>query len=301
MKRGRQLEGENVHLQRRLKKAKLVIKFAEGKSLQLTEDNELLRLRIKQNREHVDAMRLSGGPQVFHTPRASQNSSSYPKRADLSPETRMESQNPFDALLFAGQVLNGEPASVPSTPTLRRPMKFNAGHIRGTHSLSSLPTTPDRQRILNADRVAYTPLNQAVATSHASFSAPTTQMMARSNALQQDDRESTISASDDEAYTDEDVPASRASQAASSMLRRYAGPNPNLSPTPQQTPRNKLVQTKIMGKLTKPGLNSRDLQERTESMNEADEDGRRIKRARLDQGPEDRLGLGIAVWPNQGR
>ena len=241
---GRTLGWENAQLQRRLKQAKKVIKHLDGRNAELLEDNHRLRERIRQNRDHFN--RLSGG---FTPNLASPSQRNTPSSAD----PRARNSNPLDALLMADQILSGEPASVPSTPTPHRALRYHGhhGHVRGTHSLSSLPTTPLRNRTMTAEELIRTPINQIISTApHVAFSAPPKQSTIATERLRHD-RDSTISASEDEAITDEDVPASQASQAASHALRRYPGPSSQESPSKGKHER--LVQKKLAGKVTKGG------------------------------------------------
>ena len=298
LKRGRQLEAENVALQRKLKQAKRLIKRYDGKNLQLLEDSQLLRQRIKQNRDHLNAMRASEALTFGNTPRPNDRGPPQRPKPAYVEGARSGGQTPFDALLFAGQVLSGEANSVPSTPTHSRPAKLLHGHTRGTHSLSSLPLTPERSRPLTADAILSTPTNQTISTSYGSFSAPATQNVARETEdRRREDRDSTISASDpEEAYTDDDVTPSQASQAATSMLRRYSGPHPDSDiHTVEDRPETKLVQTKLRGRVMKGYADHKKLKD---VASVAEEDLRASKRTKLDYGAKEHLGLGIVGWPS---
>lgn len=270
----RELEVESFHLQRRLKQAKKVIKHLDGRNNQLSEDNHRLRDRIKQNREHFNELRQSSIPPASESP--SQRK---------TPTAR--SRNPLDALLMADQILSADPSSLPSTPSPHRGLRY-PGHTRGTHSLSSLPTTPLRHRLTTDDPLR-TPINQIVSISQAaSYSAPATHHPSRERPRQ--DRDSTISASEDEALTDQDIPASQASQAASNMLRRYPGPPSQESPA--RGKQERLVQKGLVGKVTKG--------HRKASQPEGpDVEGPPSKkRARVDNR---NVGLGIGMWPSPQR
>ena len=298
-KHSRLLETENVLLQRRLKQAKRLIKHLDGKNIRVEEANELLKQRIRQNREHVDAMRLSGMVSMDNTPRTVHNISSQRIRStNPSSSARDRAQDPFHTLLFAGQVLSGETTSVPSTPTYPRPVRILHGHTRGTHSLSSLPMTPVRSRPMTADNALSTPLNQVAPTSHMSFSAPNTHFVSHEDESGRADRDSTISASDqDEAYTDDDVPASQASQAATSMLFRNSGLSADEPSRKSASDKHSTIQSKISGKITKPGhdtLESR--KKRPLSFSDMADDQKSKKARPLASAGE--LGLGIAVWPS---
>ncbi|MCJ1251255.1 hypothetical protein MMC30_008486 [Trapelia coarctata] len=293
-----ELEADNLLLHRRLKKAKRLLKQVDGRNVRLEEANELLRQRIRQNRDHVDAMRLNGTISLENTPYTIHNTPSERLRSLQPSSSRAGGQDPFHTLLFAGQVLSGETTSVPSTPTHPRIMRYHHGHARGTHSLSSLPMTPVRSRPMTADEALSTPVNRAIPTSHLSFSAPTSQFVNHQHEVRRTDRDSTISASDqEEAYTDEDIPASQASQVASSMLRHYSGPDPDSSPPQKNIPEPGLVQTKLSGRIIKPGYNTSDLSRKRGFGNDNVEAEHRSKKARM-LAKAEQMGLGIAVWPS---
>ena len=293
VEKGRELENHNFQLENRLKQAKKVIKHLHGKNCQLSEHNQLLRDRIKQNREHANAMR----PSRDHTPRHAQHGSPHRQKATPSGVTSSARQNPLDALLMADQILSADPSSLPSTPSPHRAMRPQAGHVRGAHSLSSLPSTPSRSRPMTADDRMRTPVHQIIHTAQVPYSAPAQALdrFERNRAREREERDSTISASDDEALTDEDLPASQASQAASSMLRRYA-PNvqdnvSNVRPSTQE----RLVQSKLMGHVTKAKQGSQRSDKYADD-NIGDEE-RSKKRQRI----EDREGHGLGIWASSSR
>lgn len=249
MKRNHQLETEAAQLQRRLKHAKKVIRNLDGDNVQLAEDNILLRSRIRENREHINALRAKTLGGIVEKV---QYQASTPRREKhgLPRTPRVDSQNAFDALLIAGQVLIADPSSVPSTPTNAPLPASHFGHVRGAQSLSSLPTTPDRPRPLTADHFKNTPLSQMIPASLETFSAPSTQIP-QSEIRRREDRDSTISASEDEAFTDDDLPVSQASRAASNMLRKE--PVFRQDRVKEQGVQGRLVQTKLSGKIIKSG------------------------------------------------
>lgn len=290
------VDAENHLMQRKLKQAKKLIKHLDGKKVRLEEANDLLRQRIRQNREHVDAMRLSGTISLDNTPRLMHNDPGQRAKGSNS-SARTGTQDPFHTLLFAGQVLSGETNSVPSTPTHPRPIKMHHSHTRGTHSLSSLPMTPIRSRPMTADDVLATPINQIIPTSHISFSAPNTRFVPQVDEIRRADRDSTISASDqDEAYTDDDVPASQASQAATSMLSKYSGPADEL-PKKSVTEESAYVQSKLGGKLVKSAHETSEASTKRNLELHDLVSEQRSKKAKL-LGSTEQMGLGIAVWPS---
>ncbi|MCJ1386146.1 hypothetical protein MMC17_009272 [Xylographa soralifera] len=296
-KRNRFLESENTLLQRRLKQGKRVIKHLDGKNIRMEEANELLRQRIRQNREHVDAMRLSGMISLDNTPRVAYDVPAQRLRSTNPNSTaRNGTQDPFHTLLFAGQVLSGETTSVPSTPTHPRSIKTLHGHTRGTHSLSSLPMTPVRSRPMTADDALSTPFNQIVPTSHTSFSAPNTQFVSHADTSRRSDRDSTISASDqDEAYTDDDVPASQASQAATNMLLQKPGSSADKGPWQSTAEDRGTTQRKILGKITKPGYDMLEPGKKRPNYLMGERSERSSKKTKS-LATVEQMGLGIAVW-----
>lgn len=315
LKQCRILQDENAVQERRLRQAKKLILQLDDKTSMLTEENGLLRQRIKQNRDHLNSMRSSGAisingtpftefgtPPQKHLPRTPRTA-----RSDHLVNTHVSSQNPLDALVFAGQVLNGETASVsvPATPTRSRPSKVHTNHIRGAHSLSSLPTTPVRSRPITADHTLRTPVNQIAAESHISFSAPnTTFAYDEGEDRRLDDRDSTISASEneEEAIIDYNVPASQASQRATNILRRSSGSRREDTLVLDQ-PRGPKAYTqgKIYGLVKKPGEIKPESQiKRAGDIDNYDELARGSKRARMGDLARDRVGLGIASVPSPG-
>ena len=296
----RELEADNAILERRLRQAKKIMKHLDAKNVQLLEDNQLLRQRIKQNREHLNSMRTSGAlsvngtpridyvtPHIKHTPRLSGAT-----RSTQQGSNRVGGQDPFDALLAAGQALNGEANSVPSTPTHPRQTRPHPSHARGTHSLSSLPTTPNRSRPLTADKTLFTPINRSNLEERVSYSAPNTQYACEDRERGREDRDSTISASDheDEAYTEEDLPESQATRVATSMLRR----TPVLNTDRAASPAKVFVQGKLFGQVKKYGSEAQEERaKRSFEANGLDIDGRSSKRVRLEESMDQRIGLGI--------
>lgn len=312
LKHCRELQADNLVLERRLQQAKKLIMQLDGKNAELVEDAHLLRQRIKQNRDHLDAMRSSGAISVNGTPAVdftSPPNKSTPRtpkssRTTLSAKNHVGSQDPFDALLFAGQVLNAETNSVPSTPSRAKPKKSQSTHIRGAHSLSSLPATPNRSRPITADGALFTPVNRLAVEPRTSFSAPTTQL-SYNEEDHREDRDSTISASDieEEPITDYDVPASQASQRAASMLRRAsAQKSDGATPSGHMGVSKGAKQAKIYGQLRKAGFERQEpLKKRGNDVNTYDEIVRSNKKSKMGEVLSEKVGLGIATWPSPGR
>lgn len=227
LKKCRELQEANDKFERRMHAARKLIRDLSGKNEDLMDINSALRQRIKQNRDHLNAMRSSGAISVHGTP--STEFATPIHRTPRTPATARtphlfnnppSSQGPFDALLIADQFLNNEASSVASTPTRTKVRKINQPHhMRGAHSLSSLPSTPNRSRPLTADNALLTPTPQRTAKPRASLSVPSKHLYNQSP--RREDRDSTISASEDEGENHvEYVPASQASQRATDMLRR---------------------------------------------------------------------------------
>lgn len=245
--RVKELEQLNATLDRRLRRAKRLIEEDNDKNELLVEENSRLKKRIRENREHFTLM-LDHGP-LARSPRTDFLSPQHRSR-DSFPESarskfnRVGSQDPFAALLAADQVLSREPGSVPSTPANVHDHRNYYGHVRGTHSLSSLPVTPSRRKLeANDETRFYTPRKQSNAA----------------HSVQKHDgrdRDSTISASDvEEALTDEDVPASQASSLATSMLRCHPSTNQEASSFPSNVGKSStLLQTKLFGHVSKAGV-----------------------------------------------
>ena len=307
MKHIQQLEEENVHIHQRLKQAKRLIKQQNAKHEELAEDNKLLRQRIKQNRDHMDAMRSSGIVSFANHRRGSFKSSAQQVGLRPMPKAQISGQGAFDALLaagqVAGQVLSGETASVPSTPTRSRPRMFQLGHSRATHSLSSLPITPTptRTKHLLARDLAQTPPDRIIQPPYQSFSAPNTRLSPRKHRHSRDDRDSTISASDnEEAYTDGDVQASQASNLASSMLRDTAVSTSHGIPTPGTgRPEKTMSPSQFSGqRMPQPDFQSPEMRRFPQGSESAGEEARKRKKAKLASLSSERLGLGIGMWPS---
>ncbi|MCJ1333355.1 hypothetical protein MMC10_010050 [Thelotrema lepadinum] len=291
---GREVEVENMQLHHRLRQAKKVIRHLNGKNSQLLEDNDLLRERIKQNRNHIDAIRaadpqfLGLSPSSAHlTPSRTRTSKPHQPHRPQTP-----SQNPLETLLMADQILSGDPSSVPATPSPYRTVKPSSGHVRGTQSLSSLPSTPTRTRPMTASELQHTPVNRIISTSHLSYSAPTKQ---RTTERARGDRDSTISASEDEALTDEDVPASQASQAASNMLRRLPGVSPENSQKLNSQKGGRMIQSKTARKIAKPKTGGATNKRKYDSDSDAAENVGARKRTKARVGGNGNFGLGIGV------
>lgn len=238
LRRNQELERVNATLDRRLRRAKKLIEQEKEKSELLMEENNLLKKRIRENRKHFSRMiergSMSPSPQI---------QSGTPQRKPVphfhdspSPHMSRGESHPFDALLAADRVLNRGSSDFQSSPQRFSQRQHSNGHVRGTHSLSSLPMTPSQPRTTPREHLFFTPT--------------------RNTQYEQRDRDSTISASDiEEAETEEDIPASQPDSPATSMVR----PDPVISQ--QQTrsaaiaPKTStLLQTKLFGQVRKAGV-----------------------------------------------
>lgn len=306
----RELQQENSILDKRLRASKKMIAQLDGRNIDLKEHVQLLRQRIKDNRDHLNELQSSGAISIHGTP-FTEYSTPLPKGTPKTPATTsraardvnqaVSSQDPFDALLFAGQVLNGEASSVPSTPNQPRSKKIHAQHIRGAHSLSSLPTTPNRSRPVTADDILIASADRSGAHHRVSFSAPGTQLTYHEETRAREDRDCTISASEDE--EDEELPGSQASQVAANMLRRSLGSQKEMSTAAAQTSDSgKLTQGKLFGQVKKPSAARMESStKRGNDVNSYDEIVRSSKKSRTAESASDRVGLGINSWPIPGQ
>ncbi|PGH11450.1 hypothetical protein AJ80_07130 [Polytolypa hystricis UAMH7299] len=255
LKRIKELEQSNATLDRRLRRAKKFIEDESDKHELLLEENKRLKQRIRDNREHFTLMldhgSLASSPRTeFNTPQQ-RPISHFPQSAQ-SHVSRADNQDAFATLIAAGQAMSGETATVHSTPSRNRATRYHPGHTRGTHSMSSLPVTPQRSKASHSQRHFFTPINRRIAESPLSHS---TRISHEEDLAERHrhDRDSTIS--DDEAVTDEDVPASQASSLATSMLRKYPGSSQEDVPIPANIGKSSsLLQSKLFGQVKKAGV-----------------------------------------------
>jgi hypothetical protein len=284
-----QLEEVKGQLELKLQKAKNLIEKAMDKAELLFEENMMLKERIRQNRQHFNLMRQSPAFPSLALPPRSNNEFATPQRmsapqsADSAPP-RVNSRNadPFAALLAADQMLSREPASLPTTPTKPTSSGFQQGHARGAYSLSSLQTTPLQPRPAIAREQNHE--NKSGLTRPAPYSAPNTQLVGLPEDKDRRDRDSTISVSEEEVVTDEELPQSQASSLATSMLRQTVGSQES-SRVPDNAERSsKALQTKLFGHVKKTG------HERKRHASFATGDS--PKKNKLTEG----VGLGIGNW-----
>ncbi|RDW67121.1 uncharacterized protein DSM5745_08987 [Aspergillus mulundensis] len=254
VKRNQELERTNATLDRRLRRAKKLIEQEQDQSDGLREENQLLKKRIRENREHFSRM-IEHGPMSPPGP--------PPEGMDNN-----DNSNPFAALLAADRVLNRE-SSVTFTPQRHRTHRQHPnGHVRGSHSLSSLPITPSQTQKIHRE-------SQYVTSG-------------KESSDENRDRDSTISASDiEEAGAEENIPPSQAGSLATSMLRRNHPSIPqNMRGVANSAPKTStLLQTKLFGQVRKAGVD----RPANTLKRKASFDGASSKKSKA----EEQVGLGI--------
>lgn len=268
----RALEDERDEIEQQLLRAKKLVESEKDRVELLMEENVRLKKRIRENREHFS--RLKSLSPSYTTPR---DAYTTPQRKPVPrfPESGPNHSN-IAALLAADQVLSGESLSVPSTPTRTHTSKLKHGHTRGAHSLSSLHTTPAQARPVPHD---------GYSESMAPFSAPASQLANESAERERHDRDSTISISDAEESSDDNIRQSQASSLASEMLRRNPGVQESLRLSQNAERSSSLLQSKLFGPIKKAG----HLKKRGASFGESDVKPKKVKVAHG-------VGLGIETW-----
>lgn len=294
------LENQNEGLRHMFDEQKRLTEHREGELAGLMEENDRLKTRIRRNRDHIapllEQMNESGSPRsLFGTPYQS-TPRNRPNR--VPPHLQAENsrgQNNFEALLMADKMLSQATATAPSTPTRSHAPRNRFGHNRGTHSMSSLPQTPDR-RTVNA-QVALPPRTPSTfAAVNIPQSAPPAHYQQKVRHARRESSNSTITASsvDEEALTErednDEVPESQASQAATSMLRRAAGSSSHMSAPSSQA--SHLVQSKIFGQVKKGSGSSMSRSGEFEKrrLHSSEHHGSPTKKGRIDRSS---VGLGI--------
>ena len=285
-----QLTEANGYLDNEYRQQEKLILRQENEIASLGDKVSMMRERIRENREHVNRFRGGSVSRVDGTPRSVY---STPQRGHMS--SQQDQSQPFAALLQASEMASQE---------ARHPGR--KGHMRNTHSMSSLPATPNRYHKPPTANMYATPSGR-----QPPVKVPNTAPMPRTSAMRTPDiyaqhqlpvpearmtgppSEGTVSASDQgdedsEAETDiiepdnEDVSESQASRAASQMLRssqeqeakRASFEGSGMLP-PRQQP--EIRQSRLFGAVRKANV------DRTAEEPPA-------KRARMGQG----VGLGIA-------
>jgi hypothetical protein len=305
------LQSENEEFRDVLARAARDIEDRDGQIIGLREENQRLRHRIRQNREHMNGLLDSvsdGSPRsLMGTPHRTPHQHATPRhltsaRGPMMPSSQGREPGAFEALLLADKVLNSqETATAPSTPKTQ-PIKHRLGHTRNTHSLSSLPSTPSR-RPLHTSTLRTPPQLTSIVEPpsvgqplppHFALTGGSTRRRASSDstitASSIDEREGQMSGSDDE----DAIPESQASQAATSMLRR--------TPNSSQQSKGRLTQSRIVGKVTKTAAVERvaDAEKRrlaSYGIDHGGQQGSPSKKSRIEGGG---VGLGIGLIPGRG-
>ncbi|KAI1624030.1 hypothetical protein EDD37DRAFT_630020 [Exophiala viscosa] len=268
----RVLEDERDEAEHEVLRIKKSLEIESDRVELLLEENTRLKKRIRDNREHFS--RLKSLSPSYNTPRdafTTPQRKAVPRFAESAPN-----QNNIAALLAADQIISRESLSVPSTPTKTHTSKLKHGHTRGAHSLSSIHTTPVHQRPNTQD---------GYPEGMVPFSAPASQLVIESAERERHHRDSTISISDAEEGSDDNIPQSQASSLASDMLRRNPGPQESLRLSQNAERTSNLLQSKLFGPVKK----SAHSKKRGASFGESDI---QTKKAKSSKG----VGLGIETW-----
>lgn len=290
LRRNQELERNNDSLDRRLRRAKRLIEQEKVKSDMLNEENQRLKGRIRDNRQHFSLMIEQGSMSLsphaeLHTPRRRSsrhifyhsNTSNHYSSHQLSRE-----ESGLAALLAAGQFADRfsntqESASVASTPDQNfTHCQHPNGDIHGSNQVLSVPRTPSRSQ-----------------TAHQQYLTPV-----GNTRQEQYDRDSTISASDiEEAETvqgedderEEEAQGSQASSLATDMLRRNAGSHRQETRSSANVPKTStLLQTKLFGQVKKARAEPAVSLKRKATH----EEERGVKKSKA-------VGLGIDAWGNR--
>ena len=285
-----QLEEVKGELEAKLQRAKNLIEKVMDKAELLIQDNMMLKERIRQNRQHFNLMRQSPAfpslalpPQNNNLDFATPQRIMAPRSADSArPRANSRNADPFAALLAADQMLSREPASLPTTPTKPASSGFQQGHTRGAYSLSSLQTTPSQPRPATAREREYE--NRNGSARPVTYFGPHTQVLGSPERKERRDRDSTISVSEDEVLTEDELPPSQASSLATSMLRQNAGSQESTRLPDNAGASSKALQTKLFGQVKKAKL------ERKRHASFATSES--PKKNKLTEG----VGLGIGNW-----
>ena len=251
----------------------------ESEIASLNDRVALMRERIRESRDHLTRYRQPGGI-LDRTPRSEQSTPFRTPQRHHAVNPNSQEKQGFAALLHATDLVSQGGVSASPTPKHRK----GQGHSRPSHSLSSMPVTPQRGYTTKASRtVYYTPENPRQGHYNAPQTAPLARTLdfsaaiARSHEDHVHESDGTLSALDDsEAETEVpdkefDIDESQASTMASQMLR---------SPTSKRdrdgAPKG-MVQGRLFGQIRKTGIERVD-------------DSPGAKKAKT----ADKVGLGIA-------
>lgn len=248
----KELEEDNANLERRLQSAKKIIERETGKAQLLRDENIMLKGRIRENREHFTMLRQSPAfakPRDHSAPCRQKEHFDYPH---IGSSVRDRTQDPLAALLAADQVLSGDVASLPSTPSRKQTSPFRQRHIRGALSLSALPLPSQKLQSPGARGSSF--LSKEHLDGRLPSSVPHDQAADSLKPKRVNDRDSTISVSDEDALTEEDIPQSQASSLATNMLRQIPMGPRTANSSEKVEASSKLLQSKLFGPVKKPGL-----------------------------------------------
>ena len=293
------LENQNEELKDVLERVQANLEHTEGQLSRYSEENELLRTRIKTNREHMNGLLQEYANErspisTMATPSATPRS--RPPQRNSALESSQLGSQPFEALLLADKVLSQEHGNVPSTPT--RPRQRATGHKRNAQSVSSLPATPKRARVSgNAVANPQTPVNATIprAVPHTAPPAHYASMMHRRRASS----DSTITASSVDTHdaevgrrrAEDEIPESRASQVATSLLRSFSSSQKSMSNPPPPPPSGKQIQTKLFGHVRKGNV--------SRPSEIARKDGEPVAKKIRTEGNSVGLGIGLGGSPRR--
>ncbi|KAF2197347.1 hypothetical protein GQ43DRAFT_444329 [Delitschia confertaspora ATCC 74209] len=294
------LQSENDELKGLLDEQKRITEHREGEIASLMEENDRLKTRIRKNRDHIapflpylEQMSEQGSPRsAIGTPYQATPRHRTLGRAPPLVNESTRGQQPFEALLLADKMLSQETATAPSTPSQSQPFKSRFGHTRGTHSMSSLPQTPNRARSSTQIQRGIPQTPPTFSAINVPQSAPQPRFLPKADHTRRQSSNSTITASsanDEEASTereDEEVPESQASQMATTMLRKVTKSRSQMS-APSSQSSNSLYQSKLYGRVKKSGV-SRPGEMEKRRLESSEHHGSPSKRGRLDG-----VGLGI--------
>lgn len=278
------LAWEYEQLRRRCDELEAAKEKVDDRCDSLTDHCYLLRGRLEDKSDMIRMLRsqlqaATGVPRSQLTPST--------VRIPQTPSRARGGRDAFDQLLLADKMLQSQTSPSTPTPTRQQKKGLAHGHRRASHSLSSLQSSPVHTRTMPHQPGAqkYGSVGLVAHAAHLP-EAPRRRRLSR---------DSTISASDADdddraAQTlppvqqtqDSDVLESRASQEATSLLRRSAsgsfratGNNTGVFSSTKP-----MKQGKLFGQITKPGaFEAADAQHPS-------------KKRRLDEG----VGLGIGGW-----
>ncbi|PNS17199.1 hypothetical protein CAC42_7253 [Sphaceloma murrayae] len=250
----RELKLHNVQLERELGHARLVLEHQESEIASLNDKVLLMRDRIRESRDQLLRHRRMGIDTTPRTTRTTPYQTPVRERfIHLDPAQSQQQQQPgFAALLQATDIVSQGGRAADG--------EHRKGHSRGTHSLSSMPSTPQRSTA-PGHHTLYTPQPPR----HVPMEAPMTAPVPRKRTLddltltrphsqkRQYESDGTVSAADDsEAETelaDGDVGDRPASQMASEMLR-----TPTAKRAKSAHNLKGMTQTRLFGPVTKASV-----------------------------------------------